>query len=126
MTENIDYTKLINLIKEKRYECALSEVKTASENTSVFLALFSIYCEIELKKYRSATISVNKALKTHPNHYLLHSVKEYLKNTNTQKENPLNQFVTASIDYSENASTFSNEKKLDKLLEQLLIKPYIK
>lgn len=129
MSEETDYTKVIDLIHKKQFEAAGIEVERLRRNAPelIQLTLLSIYCKITCNKYRAATITVSKALKSFPDHQLLQETKAYLNAVKSAKnmKNPLAEFVSALTAY-----TYSNiptdRNKFDLLMNQLLIKPYLK
>lgn len=130
MTEDINYTKLINLIRDEKYGSALVEIKKLhqSPTESIQLTLSKLYCQIEAGKYRAARITVNTALEKHPGHHLLLAVEKHLDDLKIEKKpaNPLNDFMAAFIKYNHSELSHANEKKFNKLMDQILVKPYIK
>lgn len=128
MSEDINYTKLINLIQQKKYQSALIEVKQLliPAPESIQLILLKLYCQIEAGKMRSAVIELNKALKKFPGHHLLQMTKEHIETIKSggKSKNPLIQFVETFAEYF--STSFTDEDQFNKLMNQILLKPYIK
>lgn len=130
MMENSNYTKLINLMNGKEYNDALKEILVLQKRFSntFQLILIKLFCLIETGKIRSAKIAVNKLLKDQPEHQLLQRVSTYLNNAHSAKKpaNPLDEFTTAFLKFNQSEISKSDEKQFNKLLEQILVKPFIK
>lgn len=131
MSENIDYTKLINLINENQYKEALQELSSLEKkNINPFLlTTIKLFVQIEMKQRRSAKILVNKLLKTQPEHQLLKNISVYLNTVQSDDEksfNPLNDFIESFIKYNQSEVSKLSEQQFNQLMNQILIKPYIK
>lgn len=130
MSENICYTKLINLINKNQYKEAFQELSLLKKNNanSFSLILIKLFIQIEMGKIHSAKILVNKLLKIQPEHQLLNNLSIYLNSISSEQEltNPLNDFVTSFIRYNQSEISGMNEEQFNQLMDQILIKPYIK
>lgn len=131
MPEYINYTKLINLINTSQYSEAFQELSSLEKKhvNSFPLMLIKLFCQIEMGKMRSSKILVNNLLKIYPEYQLLKNVSIYLKSPSSGEEknrNPLNDFIVSFIHYNESELSKMNEQQFNQLMEQILIKPYIK
>lgn len=130
MSENIDYTKLVNLIVDEQFDTVIQEILIyQKDNSDTFqLALLKLFCLIRTKKIHSARVELNKLLSLQPDHELLKLVSLHLDANRSEQEstNPLEDFITAFIQYNQSGISKFDEKQLDALLNQIITKPYIK
>lgn len=130
MSENIDYTKLVNLIVDEQFDTVIQEILIyQKDNSDTFqLALLKLFCLIRTKKIHSARVELNKLLSLQPDHELLKLVSLHLDANRSEREstNPLEDFVTAFIQYNQSGISQFSEKQLNALLNQIITKPYIK
>lgn len=130
MANKINYTKLINLIKEEQFDQALNEIKELPKLPSnpIQLILITLYCQIETNKLEAAKSTLNKALKTYSQHQLLQTIDRHLEAVEPDKkiENPLNEFIHSFAAYNQTDISQADEKQFNKFMEQILVKPYIK
>jgi predicted Zn-dependent protease len=127
MSENIDCTKLINLIQKHQYDEAFQELSSLKKNNtnSFSLPLIKLFIQIETGQFPSAKKLINKLLKIQPEHQLLQSVSIYLK-SDKKTPNPLNDFIESFIQYNQSDLSKMNKEQFNQLMHQILIKPYIK
>lgn len=130
MSENIDYTKLVNLIVDEQFDTVIQEILIyQKDNSDTFqLALLKLFCLIRTKKIHSARVELNKLLSLQPDHELLKLVSLHLDANRSEQEstNPLEDFITAFIQYNQSGISKFDEKQLNALLNQIITKPYIK
>lgn len=131
MSEKINYTKLINLINEHQYKEAFKVLSSMEKiNPDSFsLILIKLFLQIEMEEIHSAKILVNKLLKIHPGHQLLQNVSIYLRTVSSgdkKMPNPLNDFIASFVQYNQSDLSKMDEKQFNQLMDQILIKPYIK
>lgn len=130
MSENIDYTKLVNLIVDEQFDTVIQEILIyQKDNSDTFqLALLKLFCLIRTKKIHSARVELNKLLSLQPDHELLKLVSLHLDVNRSEQEstNPLEDFITAFIQYNQSGISKFDEKQLNALLNQIITKPYIK
>lgn len=131
MSEEINNNvKLSKLLEEKQYSEVLKEIKYTSDSLHSFnpLILVELYCKICINQLRSARILVNKELKKNPKHELLLAVDNHLTNLkmNNHSMNPLTAFIQSFIEFNTNTIVHSSSTDFEKLMHQILVKPYIK
>lgn len=130
MSENIDYTKLVNLIVNEQFDTVIQEILIYQKNNSdtFQLALLKLFCLIRTKKIHSARVELNKLLSLQPDNELLKLVSLHLDANRSEQEstNPLEDFITAFIQYNQSGISKFDEKQLNALLNQIITKPYIK
>lgn len=131
MSESINYTKLINLINESQYKKAFQELSSLEKNNtgSFSLMLIRLFFQIEMGQLRSAKILVNRLMKIYPEHQLLQNVSIYLKTISSNDKklpNPLSDFIASFVKYNQTELSKMDEQQFNQLMDQILIKPYIK